>query len=80
MMVASVNGRFCLSDIVGILKDDHCGLLVSTILIMIRPVSADHGVQLLLDPGLDLGIPHHVQHGPVEGCGGGLRPSQKEVK
>ena len=47
---------------------------------MIPPVSADHGVQFLLDPGLDLGIPHHVQHGPVQGGGGGLRSSQKEVK
>ena len=47
---------------------------------MISPVSAHHCVQLLLDLGLDLRVPDHVEHGPVEGGGGGLRPSQEEVK
>ena len=79
MMVASVNGRFCLSDIVGILiKDDHC--IEDYALNTISPVSAHHCVQLLLDLGLDLRVPDHVEHGPVEGGGGGLRPSQEEVK
>ena len=45
------------------------------VLNMISPVSAHNCVQLLLDLGLDLGVPHHVEHGPVEGSGGGLRPS-----
>ena len=44
------------------------------------PVYPDHRVELLLDPGLDPGVPHHVEHGPGQRGGGGLRARQEEVK
>ena len=43
-------------------------------------VSAHHLVQLLLHLLLHTWIPDHVEDGPGEGGGGGLRPRQEQIK
>ena len=45
-----------------------------------QPPPPDHGVQLVLDPLLDLVFPHHVDDGPHEGGGRGLGARQEQVK